>query len=176
MSGEMWKAKPEIMDMMKQLVAKHQPDLALVVDEIAIVFQEKAGKKAGTVMLGSVQTANPLLNVLSGEDYKFIIKLPADEWQDLTDKQREALLFHFLCGCRVIEDAESGDIKCSVGPPDVDYYYDELDLYGDWRPREEDDDGPSLMDLLQGTVAPSQRAPGAAASTEEKKQDGDTAE
>ena len=170
--GDMWKANQEIMDMVKNLVATKQPDLTLVVDEIAVVFQEKAGKKGGQVSLGSVQTASPLLNALCEEDYKFIIKLPADEWHDLTHKQREALLFHFLCGCRVVEDAESGDIKCSVAPPDVDYYYDELDEYGDWRPRDPEDDGPTILDLLQGTVA----TPEMKAKPEDSKKDTDAAE
>ena len=71
-------------------------------------------------------------------EYKFIIEVAADEWEDLTGSQKTALLDHHLCACRTEENPQTGDFKCFVAPPDVTYYFDEVDRHGDWRPREDD--------------------------------------
>lgn len=146
----LFRAEPDVVDMMKDLVAKYHPDLAIVVDEIAIVFREKAGKAGGKVVLGKSKKATPLLGVLGDTDYKFILELAGDEWQNLTTRQRNALLDHLLCACRA--DDEDGEIKYYIAPPDVSFYWDELDRWGDWRPRPEGEgpDGPSPVEEVFG--------------------------
>lgn len=142
----MWEATPEVYDVARELVAEYHPDLALVVDEIAIVFKEKASSAGGNAVLGKAKKASPLFGVLGSTDYKFILELAADTWQTLTGKQQRALLDHLLCGCRV--DEEDSGIKCSLAPPDIAFYFDEIDRWGDWRPRPEGEDGPSLVEKV----------------------------
>ena len=153
MATDFWKAGKDVMDQMETLLG-HHPDLALVEDEIAIIFREKAAKKGGKVVLGSSKKAPSLLGVLGDTEYKFILELAADEWQGLTNKQQLALLDHLLCGCGVEENPTTGTMKCFIRTPDVAFFWDELDHHGDWRPRPENEErgdaGP-----VSGEVSPS---------------------
>jgi hypothetical protein len=133
-----YKADSEVYDLMKEIVANYHPDLVLVVDEIAIVHREKASKSGGRVVLGKASKASPLFGVLGDTDYKFILTIAADEWLNLTSRQRKALMDSMLCACRVEED-DDGNPVCSIAVPDVSYFYDELDRWGDWRPRPPED-------------------------------------
>lgn len=116
----------------------HHPDLVLVEDEIAVIFREKASKKGGKIILGNAKKAPALVGVLGETDYKFILEIAADEWQSLNSKEKTGLIDHLLCACRVEENANTGEMKCFIAPPDVSFYWDELDRNGDWRPRPAD--------------------------------------
>jgi len=142
MATQIWKAEESIVDTMKELIKAHHPDLFLLQDEIALVFREKAGKSGGEIVLGKSRRASPMFGVLGDVNYKFIIELAADEWENLTSKQQKALLDHHLCACRCDEDPSSGELKCYLAPADVEMYFDEFDRWGDWRPRPSEDDRP----------------------------------
>lgn len=146
-----YKADSDIVDMVKDLVGKHHPDLALVVDEIAVVMREKAGQRGGKAILGKSSKASPLFGVLGDTDYKFILEIGGDAWLELTTRQQNALLDHLLCSCRAEED-DKGNLKYSIAPPDVNFYWDELDRWGDWRPRPDGEgpDGPSPVEEIFG--------------------------
>lgn len=146
-----YKADSDIVDMVKDLVGKYHPDLALVVDEIAVVMREKAGQRGGKAILGKSSKASPLFGVLGDTDYKFILEIGGDAWLELTTRQQNALLDHLLCSCRAEED-DKGTLKYSIAPPDVNFYWDELDRWGDWRPRPEGEgpDGPSPVEEIFG--------------------------
>lgn len=141
--SSLYKADNDVLDMVRDLIANHHPDLALVVDEIAVIFREKAAQRGGRAVLGKAAKASPLIGVLGDTDYKFVLELGADSWLELTSRQRNALLDHLLCSCRAEEDGDS--VKFSIAPPDVSFFWDELDRWGDWRPRPEGEgpDGPS---------------------------------
>lgn len=134
--SNLYKAEDRVVDMVRVLIGKYHPDLALCVDEIAVLFREKAAKKGGIALLGKSQKAPPLIGVLGDTDYKFILELAQDEWLNLDTSKQNALLDHLLCGCRA-EETDSGEIKYSIAPPDVSFYWDELNRHGDWRPRPE---------------------------------------
>lgn len=148
--ASIYKAEQDIVDMVKELVGKYHPDLALVVDEIAVVIREKAAQRGGRAVLGKSAKASPLIGVLGDTDYKFVLELAGDEWQNLSNRERTALLDHLLCACRA--DEEDGEIKYSLAPPDVYFYWDEFDRWGDWRPRPEGEgpDGPSPVEEVFG--------------------------
>lgn len=149
-------ADEEVFNMMKDLVGQHHPDLALVVDEIQIVFKDKASKKGGKVIPGKVSVANDLIALIGGTPCKFIIELGMDAWGDLSSRQRKALLDHLLCACRVeeVEDEEEGNsYKYSIAMPDISYFWDEFDRWKDWRPRP-DGEGPAGPSPLNEVFAP----------------------
>jgi len=152
MSGR-YKAEQDIYDLMKDVVANFHPDLALVVDEIAIVVKEKASKAGGKPVLGKASKASELFGVLTDSNYKFILEIAGDEWLNLTNRQRKALLDSLLCACRAEEDPEDGSIKCQIAPPDVSYFYDELDRWGDWKPRPESEGPESPLVRIFGKKA-----------------------
>lgn len=155
MAVEIWKASDDIHDKMRELIGKYHPDLALVSDEIVVVFREKAGKSGGQVVLGNSKKVAPIANAIGGTDYKFVLELASDQWeQELTGKQREALLDHLLTACRCEEDPKSGDLKCTVAKPDISAFRENIDRYGMWFPKEEDEEeSSSPVEDMFGTDA-----------------------
>lgn len=135
--AEMWKADDDTTKLMSDIVIEFHPDLVEFIEQIALIFREKAAKRGGQVVLGKASKASPLFGVLGDVDYKFIIELPADEWEGLTAKQKRACLDHHLCGCRADHDEETGETKFYIAPYEIAFYYDEYDRHGDWRPRSE---------------------------------------
>ncbi len=158
MANEFWKSNDDIHQMMRELVAKNHPDLILLIgatretDEIVVVFKEKAGKSGGQVVLGNSKKVAPLANALGNTNYKFVLEVASDQWEnELGSKQREALIDHLLCACRVEEDPKSGEMKCSVVKPDVSAFRDNIERYGMWFPKEESegpDSGDDVADVL----------------------------
>lgn len=151
MANNMYNADDRVYDMVRELIANHHPDLALIVDEIAVVFKDKASNSGGRLVLGKVRKAPPLLGVLGDVEYKFILELGADAWVDLTSRQQQAFLDHLLLHC--VAEEEDGGYKYFLRAPDVSFFYEELDRWGDWRPRPADDDVPSIEDVFKRNSA-----------------------
>jgi len=145
---DIWKAGPEVIKQMQGLIGQYHPHLALVEDEIGIVFREKASEVAGVVILGKTKKAPPLLAILTDKqfNYKFVIELGADEWQGLNLQQQDALLDHHLCAMVVEEDPNTGNIKCQLRPPDFIGYKEEVQRHGMWRPM--DDETLSIVEQM----------------------------
>ena len=162
---EIYKAGPDVMDRIKRLVAAHHPHLALILEDIGVVFREKAIEKGGKVLLGATKKAPPLLPILTVKqfNYKFIIELGEDTWKELSDKQQTALLDHHRCAMKVEEDAESGTMKCSIRPPDFVGYREEVERHGMWRPM--DDDTLSIIEEMFGKKAEEVQQSSAASET-----------
>jgi hypothetical protein len=137
---DIWKAGKDVMKQVQTLIANYHPHLALIEDEIGVIFREKASEVAGTVILGKTKKAPPILSVLTDKqfNYRFIIELGADEWQGLNNQQQTALLDHHLCSMLVEEDPNSGAVKCMIRPPDFVGYKGEFERHGMWRPLEDE--------------------------------------
>lgn len=150
---EIWKAGTEVMAMVKKLVAQYHPHLALIEEDIGVVFREKATEKAGLVIAGATKKAPPILPILTDKKftYKFIIELGANAWNELDERQKMALLDHHLCAMKVEEDANTGEIKCVLRPPDFVGYKEEVERWGMWRPM--DDDTLSIIEEMFGKKA-----------------------
>ena len=156
---DVFKAGDEVYKTMESLIA-NKPNLALLAqidDEILIVFKEKASKNGDHVILGKTAKANALLGVVGDKDYKFVITLAGDEWAALGNTEREALLFHHLCACGCEENPQSGDLKCFVRLPEVNFYREEVEEYGYWRTSGVTPE-PNLIDELFG-VKPAPTGP-----------------
>lgn len=131
--AEMWLAEEGVRATIRDLIAKYHPDLALYEDEIAVVFKEKATKTGDQVILSKTGKASPLVNLLAeGKQWKFVVYLGADAWQELNASQQVALLDHCLCSLRV-EEGEDGKQKFYIAPPDVSFYKGEIERHGMWR-------------------------------------------
>jgi hypothetical protein len=128
-----WKAGPEITKTVLDLIKKHHPRLLLVQDEIAVVMKEKASTPGGVVVYGKSGKAPPLLAALTATDWKFVITLAADTWNELSPTQQMALIDHHLCSMVIEEDPDQGTIKCSIRPPEG-WYREEVERWGFWRP------------------------------------------
>lgn len=146
---EVWKANQDVREIVKKIITNHHPMLVVYEDQIGLIFREKASKAGGQVVLGRTKKATVLLGVLGDVDYKFIIELASDEWHELNTMQREALLDHHLCACRVEEDEKSGNVKFFIAAPDFVGYRGEIERHGIWRPDpEEGEPGVSPIEEL----------------------------
>jgi len=130
--AEMFKANDSVVMTMKDLVAKYHPDLGGVVDHIAVIFKEKASQVGDVPVIGKTAKASPLFAVLGDTPWKFIITLASDEWNNMSEPERLALLDHHLCACGVEEDAQQ-NLKCFVKIPDVSFFKGEVERHGFWR-------------------------------------------
>lgn len=139
--ASIWKAAEDIKERVDKLIAHRHPDLALVSDEICVVFKEKAGKSGGQVVYGRALKCSDYMNVIGGTNYSYIIELGADTWvQDLDTTQQEALLDSILCSMKVEEDEKSGEIKLGVIKPDIQAFRKNVEKYGMWFPNEEEEE------------------------------------
>ncbi len=141
MASNIWKAPEEIKTQVDNLIANRHPELALVVDEICVTFREKAAKSGGQVVFGRAFKCSDYMNLVGGTNYKFIIELAADEWTGtLTNDQHEALLDSILCSMVVEEDENSGDIKLGVIKPDIQAFRKNIEKYGMWFPKDDEEE------------------------------------
>ena len=122
-----YRAGDDVEMMMENLVRHYHPHLLPFVDRIAILFKTGTGQKAG-----QVSKASPQMGVLADKNYVFVIKLMEENWANLADNQRIALMDHLLCACKC-EEAPDASMKFHIDRPDLEYYRDELDRNGFWR-------------------------------------------
>lgn len=134
----------EVMPIIDKLIAHHFPELTLTHSdsdrsEILVLFREKAAKSKGRIQL--VRTRKPPVELESlGHEYNYIVEISGEHWPTLNSREREALLFRALCSMKIVEDAEKGTIKYGIVDPDVSYFFKEMDQYGDWMPRDLDEE------------------------------------
>ena len=133
MASDLAMAAADVVNTMKDLIAKYHPHLATITDDIAVVFKEKASSSGDKVVAGKTAKASPIIACLADKPWKFVITLAADVWTELDDKQKLALLDHHLCGIKGSEDEQSGEMKFFLQPPDVEFYKEEVERHGLWR-------------------------------------------
>lgn len=130
-----------VTELMKQVLREYHQELIEIQDQIAVVMREKAKKTGGVVVLGKSSKASDLIRILGRrDDLIFIIELAGDEWVNLDDFQKTALLDHCLCGCMITYDEEKDEVKYSIRKPDLFFYREEAARWGVWRNLECDDD------------------------------------
>ena len=130
--SNIWKADDDVNNAVKSLIANFHPQLAVCDEEIAVLFKEKASKSGDLVIPGKAAKAGALTALLGDRDYKFVLTLGADVWNELSDSHRTALLDRLLCACQVEEDPKTQEFKYSIRRPDVEYYRDEVKRHGFW--------------------------------------------
>ena len=129
-----WKASAETHDKLKDLIASHHTHLVDVLDDIVIIFKEKASKKGDLIVYGKTSKAPAILSLLGEREWKFLIEIGYDAWQKLNDTQQTALLDHQLCFITGKEDEQTAAMKYSLTEPDVSYFTEEIARNGHWRP------------------------------------------
>lgn len=112
----------------QNLIANFHPELATA--RFRYLFKEKASKKGGKPVMGSVKKMSDLMVYLINVD--FMVEVPLDIWNDLDNTKRTALVDHLLERCSGEEDEETGDMKWSVREPDVHEFSSILRRYGAW--------------------------------------------
>lgn len=137
--SEVWEAGPEVKEMVATLVASYHPDLALILDKIAIIFKEKSTKSGGVTIFGKSRKAPEVLKILGKKPFIFVLEIGGDTWLTLSDTQRIALLDHLLCACRLKSDEEGEGLKYFLAPPDFSFYKEEILRHGIWQTLDPED-------------------------------------
>lgn len=149
---DLFNAGEDVYNALENLVRRYHPDLIDVMDQILVVFKDKASTPGGVTIFGKVQKAPPLLAkglvTEKNKKYTYIITIGFDAWNLLSDKQKTALLDHFLCSMTVTVDKDD-NIKYGVKPPDFVGYREEIERWGLWRP-ESEPQAPTLVEQIFG--------------------------
>lgn len=144
---DMWHAPDEVQQQMKDLVGQNHPDLALVVDDILVLFRDKCATSAGRRIYGKAVKSNAYINATAQKEYRFLLVIGADGWDELNSRKREALLDHLLCACRCEEANKEGSEEnlrtYTVNPP-IQCFPDNVKRYGMWFPDHDEDSDEGL--------------------------------
>jgi hypothetical protein len=113
------------------LIGLYHPELAMA--RFRYAFVDKASVKNGRPVRGKVRRVTGVLEFLLEAD--FLMEVALDQWNELTDTQRKALVDHLLEHCTGEEDeAEGGgEMKWSVREPDVQEFSAILRRHGAWN-------------------------------------------
>lgn len=111
------------------LIPNYHPELATA--RMNYVFVDKASKKGGRPILGRAKKISGFLEWVIESD--FLIEIALDEWNNLSEHQRVALVDHMLEYCTGVEDEKNGAMKWTSREPDVQEFSTILDRYGAWN-------------------------------------------
>jgi hypothetical protein len=111
-----------------RLIPTYHPELATA--RIVYIFVDKGSKKAGRAVLGKTRRVSGALEYLLEQD--FLIEVALDSWNELSERQRNALIDHLLECCTGIEDEKSGEMKWAMREADVKEFTSILNRHGAW--------------------------------------------
>lgn len=119
-----------VLEIADRLIGTYHPDLATA--RIKYLFQEKAGKKNGKVVLGVAKKVSGILEHFA--DCDFLLVVGQDAWNELDGQKKTALVDHLLERCTGIEDPEDpgAEMKWTTREPDVHEFSTILSRYGAW--------------------------------------------
>jgi hypothetical protein len=113
----------------QRILSTYHPELATA--RIQYLFVEKASMKNGRPVLGKVRKVSGAIEFLTELD--FLIEVALDQWNELAENQRTALVDHLLERCMGTEDEnDGGEMKWSLREPDVQEFTSILSRYGAW--------------------------------------------
>jgi hypothetical protein len=122
-------AAEEVEKIANALLPTYHAELATA--RIQYIFVDKASKKNGKPVLGKSRRVSGALEFLLERD--FLIEVALDEWNNATERQRQALVDHLLESCTGIEDEENGGaMKWTMRMPDVNEFTSILHRHGAW--------------------------------------------
>lgn len=111
------------------LIPSYHPEL--VNARMRYVFKEKAGKKGGKTIFGTVKKTSDLMVFLIEAD--FLIEVGLDAWNEMDGPKRTAAVDHLLERIYGEEDENSGEMKWKLREPDVQEFSSILSRHGAWN-------------------------------------------
>jgi FAD/FMN-containing dehydrogenase len=113
----------------QRLIPMYHPELSTA--RIKYIFVDKAGMRNGRPRMGKVNKVTGAYEYLLEMD--FIVEVASDQWNEQTDRQRQALIDHLLEQCTGEEDENTGDMKWVVREPDIHEFSAILRRHGAWN-------------------------------------------
>ena len=102
----------------KTLIPKHHSHLGSA--RIAYLFKNKPMKSKGVDVAATAEKISKKNHALCG--YHFLITVAYPTWNDLSDKEKLAVVDHELEHCFVEDDEKTGEPKYSILPHDVEEF------------------------------------------------------
>lgn len=127
--AKMYNPSEAVEAMAKSLIPSHHPELATA--RMAFLFVDKTSRKGGRERWGSVTKVSGRWEFMTELD--FIIEVASPIWNDITERQRQALVDHLLECCSGEEDEQSGEMKWSTREPDVQEFSSILQRHHVWN-------------------------------------------
>jgi len=116
-------------EIVTKLISKYHPELATA--KFHHICRSKASKKAGKLTPGNMYKMSGKWKHLIGVD--FVSEIALDCWNNFEPNQRTAILDHLLSRCVGTEDAENGEMKWSLRPPEVQEFPEVAERNGQWN-------------------------------------------
>jgi len=113
----------------QHLIPMYHPELATA--RIRYISVDKASSKNGRPVPGKARKIGGALEYLLECD--FLIEVANDQWNEMNEAQRQALVDHLLERCTGEEDDQSGDMKWTTREPDVAEFTAILRRHGAWN-------------------------------------------
>ncbi len=143
-SNKLYKAGPDVHDLLRDLVKQYHHDLMHIVDQIVVLFKDTAPEDRIAV----VAKASPKLSVLAASPCIFTVEIGYNRWEKLTNLQQIALIDRCLCAMESKENPDGGN-SYKVLKPDVSYYRDEVARHGFWIYSPEKPDVSTLASMIE---------------------------
>jgi len=146
MAKTQWREAPEVKEIADRLIPEHHQEIELWMDEIRYVFRDKAQKSKGRIVLGKahkvggmacylIHSAPGDLNEFGDQaGDMFVVEIAADAWENLTTRQRIALVDHELCHFTIEIDEGTGEIVRKIVGHDVEEFNVIASRHGAWKP------------------------------------------
>lgn len=122
-----WRADEEVKPIAEKVIAAHRRDLFNV--NFVFIFKEKASKKGGKIVIAKVRKVRAKEKIAYDSDVDFVIEIGHNAWEELNDKQKEAVIFHELCHC-LVDENEEGEKELSILPHEIEEFADVIEVYG----------------------------------------------
>lgn len=111
------------------LIPNYHPELATA--RFMFAFADKGWSKGGRDIAGKVRKVSGVWEWATEKD--FLMEIALDQWNDMSDSQRTALVDHLLERCMGEEDERNGEMKWSIREPDVQEFTTILERHGAWH-------------------------------------------
>jgi len=127
--GTVYGEAEEIGQIATHLITNQHPHLATA--KFRFLFRDKASKKGGKAVMGTVKKMSDLMLYLI--DVHFLVEVPLEIWNTLDNSKRTALVDHLLERCAGEEDEKTAAMKWSVRLPDVHEFSSIFRRHGAWH-------------------------------------------
>ena len=111
------------------LIPNYHPELATA--RFMFAFADKGWSKGGRDIAGKVRKVSGIWEWATEKD--FLMEIAADQWNDMDENQRTALVDHLLERCVGEEDERNGEMKWGIREPDVQEFTTILERHGAWH-------------------------------------------
>lgn len=119
----------DVIELVESVMKRYHPHLEDA--RIGVLFRDEAPKSGNGVTYGQAKRVKDD-DKAAGLEYDFIIWFAEDQWELMTEAQREALVDHELCHCDLVE--KDGKLQPKMRDHDITEFNCIIERHGLWWP------------------------------------------